>query len=119
MLQQQNAETKKEGTPALTPSFGQLKLKKKRKMQAWQAYHAMTYQSKWKTVIDEEYETYLKDQQDSNSENGPAMTRFAYMNAFMRNKFEEETEEMKAEVEKYRLEADEPPANNLNITFQT
>lgn len=99
-------------------SNGTLKLKRKRKQQAWQAYHAMTYESQWKAVIDVEWSQYVKDWTLANPDTPLPMTRFAFMNNFMRAKFAAETDEVKAEVERYREAADDSPQNAKNAIFQ-
>lgn len=73
-----------------------------RKLQAWQAYHALTYESKWKPHVNEAWTTYKEKWQSENPNKKPEKTRLEIMVEFMRAKFNEEDEEMKKRCEEYR-----------------
>lgn len=107
------------GESGTSSSTGTLKLKKKRKLQAWQAYHALTYESKWKPIINSEYTQYVMDWTSTGPEHLSPMSRFAFMNNFMREKYAAETDIVKAEVEEYRQsEKGDQTRGRLNLTFQ-
>lgn len=72
---------------------GQLKVQ-----QEWQVYQTMTYETKWKTIIDDEWETYKKNWEKENPDTKLPQGRFAFMNSFLREKYENETEEVKKSV---------------------
>lgn len=58
----------------------------------------MTYESKWKAVIDNEWDTYKKKWEEDHPGTKPPQGRFAFMNTFLKNKYQEEPEEVKVEV---------------------
>jgi hypothetical protein len=93
-----------------------LKVKAKPKMlQLWQAYHALTYETKWKSVIQELWDTYHKEWIAEHPNEKPPKTRFQIMFEFMREKYAQETPEMKAECKEYqRSRRDESPATSVN-----
>lgn len=103
-----------------TPSgVATLKLRKKRKMQAWQAYQAMTYESQWKAVIEVEWKAYCSEwAQSQHAEGEKAETLFNFRNKFMREKYNNETEEVKQQVEEFRLKAVGGAADNINAAYQ-
>ena len=88
--------------PTVSGSSGRLNFKKKRMLQAWQAYHDLTYESKWKAEIDSQWTEYVNNWKAENPELPVDQTRFAFMNTFIKSKFAEETEEMKEDVENHR-----------------
>lgn len=108
---------KTESTPDALPTFGTLKMKKKRVKQAWQAYHVMTYEKKWKAVIDTEWAAYIAKWAAEHPGEECPTKRFVFMNAFMRQKYSEESAEVKAEVEEFRLKEQSIP-EDINVTFQ-
>jgi hypothetical protein len=75
---------------------------KQKTLQEWQVYHQMTYESQWKTVIDEEWGKY-KAEKASLSEDLNE-TRFTFMSSFMRRKYSEESEEVQNNVRRRRDE---------------
>ncbi|KDR77387.1 hypothetical protein GALMADRAFT_1326101 [Galerina marginata CBS 339.88] len=104
---------------------GILKIKAKPKMlQDWQAYHALTYDTKWKPYVDQEWENYKKDWKAEHPTEKPAKKRFTIMVEFMKDKFKNETEEMKKKCEEYRIaRKSESPlptdsAMEANIAYQ-
>ena len=79
-------------------------------LQPWQAYHALAYLSKWKVVIDEKWDTYRTEWISDHPDSKPPKSRFQMMVEFMKEKYAEETPEMKAECEEYRKNrCDESP----------
>lgn len=71
--------------------------KKRQKLQPVQAYSALYYKTKWKAVIQDEWNKKLKID--------PTLTKsdaLAYRNSRMKDNFDEESKEVKAEVEHYR-----------------
>lgn len=98
------------------PSAGILKIKPKtqpRMLQPWQAYHALTYKSWWKTEVNMAWSAYKNAwAAEHPAEEKPQKNRFQIMVEFMREKFKMETDEMKDRCEEYRktrqLEATSP-----------
>lgn len=92
------------------PQGAVLKIKAKPKMlQAWQAYHALTYEKKWKPFVDEAWEAYKTEWVSENPTEKPPKNRFQIMVEFMREKFNDETEDMKSRCEEYRQARRETP----------
>lgn len=73
-----------------------------RKLQSWQAYHALTYESRWKPHVNQAWEDYKNTWESEHPNVKPEKGRFQIMVEFMKGKFEEETEEMKKKCEEYR-----------------
>lgn len=73
-----------------------------RKLQPWQAYHALTYHSHWKPHVDAAWAEYTKAWALEHPDEKPGKGRFQIMVEFMKTKFNEETDEMKARCEEYR-----------------
>lgn len=117
MVEKAETNGAKESSATLAPTFGTLKLTKKRKQQAWQAYHSMTYENRWKAVIDQQWATRVDEWKASHADEKMTETRFAFMNKFMKDKFDNETDEVKKEVEEYREKQGEEEAKNLKEMF--
>ena len=106
------------------PRNAVLKIKSKPKMlQGWQAYHALTYESLWRPHVDKEWENYKAGWEVENPDEKPPKKRLQIMVEFMKEKFKNETEEMKACCEEYRLARKESPVPNeseaaRNLGFQ-
>ncbi|PPR06998.1 hypothetical protein CVT24_011094 [Panaeolus cyanescens] len=84
---------------------GVLKLSKPRMLHHWQAYQQLTYETKWKPVIEKGFASYVKDWNANNPGRKPEMDRFAFMTKFMMEKWEEVKKsdpEMVEKVEEYR-----------------
>lgn len=81
---------------------GAITLKKRRLWQPVQAYHDLTYEQIWKPIIDVEWEYHLKNQNADNQGQVLNKNRFVFMNQFMRDRYNEEDEEMKQRVEEHR-----------------
>ena len=109
---------------------GVLKVKAKvvpRKLQPWQAYHALTYESRWKSSVNTAWAEY-KDAwvAEHPGDEKPPKTRFQIMVDFIKEKFTAETQEMKDRCEEYRntqqLEKASPdpatPESTRNADFQ-
>jgi hypothetical protein len=82
---------------------GLLKMKVKPKvLQDWQAYQALTYESKWKPIVDKEWATYKTEWELKHPKETLPKKRFTFMVEFMKEKYKNETEEMKQQCEAYR-----------------
>lgn len=77
---------------------------KQKILQEWQVYHTMTYETRWKSVIDKGWEIYKTKWETENPGTEPDETRFTFMASFMRQKYLEESEEVQNEVRKRREE---------------
>jgi hypothetical protein len=74
-----------------------------RKLQPWQAYQALTYESRWKPHVDQAWTDYKKAWEDEHPERKPEKSRFQIMIEFMKGKFEEdEDEEIKMKCNDYQ-----------------
>ena len=73
---------------------------KPKALQEWQVYHQMTYENKWKSVIENEWEEYKKKWETESPGEKPPQTCFSFMNTFIKEKYLEETEDMQEEVQK-------------------
>lgn len=67
----------------------------------------MTYESKWKAIIDKEWSEITKKWEAENPETKMTETQFTFMNTFLQKKYKEESEDVKAEVKKRRAELKE------------
>ncbi|KJA16797.1 hypothetical protein HYPSUDRAFT_147224 [Hypholoma sublateritium FD-334 SS-4] len=82
---------------------GTIKLDMKpRKKQPWQAYQRMTYETQWKDVIDKAYDELRAEWKPKAPGDIFNLSRFEFMNDFMRKKYEEQSPEVKAKVEEFR-----------------
>jgi hypothetical protein len=104
-------------------SRGVLKIKgRPRVLQAWQAYQALTYESQWKPLVSEEWDKYKNQWSKEHPNEKPPKTRFTIMVEFIKDKFANETEEMKARCEELRKTLkEESPVDEesaANIEFQ-
>jgi len=73
-----------------------------RKLQAWQAYHVLTYESIWKPHVNKAWMTYKEKWLSEHPNEKPEKTQLEIMAEFMKEKFNEENEEMKKHCEEYR-----------------
>jgi hypothetical protein len=71
-------------------------------LQPWQTYYALTYESKWKADVDHRFKEFTAGWIKNNPGQPLNKMRFKFRNAFMREKYEAETTEMKGQVEKFR-----------------
>lgn len=71
-------------------------------LQVWQAYHALTYETQWKPHVDKEWARYKTEWESENPSEKPPKNRFTIMVEFMKEKFKNETEEMKLRCEEFR-----------------
>jgi hypothetical protein len=94
-------------------------------LQDWQAYHALTYETQWKAHVDKEWERYKMEWEVENPSEKPPKNRFTIMVEFMKEKFKNESDEMKSRCEKYRqARKSETPVPNdsqamRNLQFQS
>jgi hypothetical protein len=101
-----HTRTQTSGTNAI------LKIKQKPKtMQPWQAYQALTYETRWKEDIDKGWGDYVAKWRTENPDEKPEKTRLVYLMEFMKEKLAEESDAVKKTVDEYRLsKKDESPA---------
>lgn len=86
----------------------------------------MTYETKWKTTIDMEWDTYKKKWEAENPDSKMKESRFSFMNTFLQEKYKEESEEVKDEVKKRRAamkeeghgDKDDVEAEEMNRAYQ-
>ena len=86
-------------------SLGILKIKQKtqpRILQPWQAYQALTYESKWKAEVNAAWLAYKNAWLTEHPKEKPPKNRFQIMIEFIKEKFEQETDEVKEECKEYR-----------------
>lgn len=76
---------------------GRLEVKRRQKLQLTQAYSELYYKSKWKVVIEEEWKAKLNAEPDLKKKDA-----LAYRNMRMKQFFEDESDDVKEEVEHYR-----------------
>ncbi|KIJ90502.1 hypothetical protein K443DRAFT_116510 [Laccaria amethystina LaAM-08-1] len=97
-------------------SRGLLKLQtaKPRVRLEWQVYQQLTYESKWKAIIDKEWSETVKKWEAENPDTKMVETRFTFMNTFLQEKYKEESEDVKEEVKKRRAELKEEVAGDDN-----
>jgi len=97
---------------------GLLKLHKLRMWQPWQAYHNLTYESKWKAEINRCWNEYTIKWKGENPGQALEKTRFEFMNAFIKDKYEAESLEVKAEVEKHHQNIMAKAPGEINKSYQ-
>jgi hypothetical protein len=73
-----------------------------RKLQPWQAYHLLTYESRWKPHVDQAWTDYKKAWEYEHPSEMPEKKRFQIMVEFMKAKFEDEDEEVKKKCNDYQ-----------------
>jgi len=95
-----------------------LKLNKKRKLQPWQAYHSLTYESKWKEEIDHKWGDFVAAWSNDHPGQPVNKTRFEFMNTFIKDKYATESPEMKDKVEVYHQNVVETSSDDANRSFQ-
>jgi hypothetical protein len=106
-------------------SNGLLKIKTKPKMlQGWQAYQALTYGQKWKTHVDKEWKIYKTEWEEEHPNEKPPKMRLQIMTEFIKEKYQNETDEMKKRCEQYQQACKETPVPNnfemaRNLQFQS
>ena len=88
-------------------------------LQAWQAYQTLMYESQWKPFVDEEWDRYRNEWVSEHLDKKPPKTRFTIMIEFIREKFVNETDEMKAQCEELRQTLKNPDdEESANAEFQ-
>ena len=90
-----------------------IKLQKnqKKKLPAWQAYQALYYEKKLKPLVDEAY----KRRTENLPEGTKPKARLAIIGEIAREQLENETPEVKAEVEEYRTNSKDEEVEDLSI----
>jgi len=79
-----------------------LKVKAKPKMiHSWQAYHALTYQMKWKPFIQKRWTAYQEEWAIEHPDEKPPKGQFQIMVEFMKEKYTGETAKVRAECKEY------------------
>lgn len=113
----------KTGTGTVTAVLD-LKLKPKM-LQAWQAYHALTYEKQWKLQVDKLWETYKTEWESKNAnlDEKPPKSQLQLMNEFMREQYQAADEDMKKQCEAYQRSRKESPVAtgseaDRNLEFQ-
>lgn len=81
-------------------------------LQGWQAYQALTYEQQWKAHVDKEWERYKTEWEIEHPNEKPPKKRIQIMADFMKEKYNNETDEMKARCETYRRARKESPDLN-------
>ncbi|KAM6489977.1 hypothetical protein JOM56_014556 [Amanita muscaria] len=102
----------------LKASTGILKLHKRRLWQPWQAYHNLTYETKWKGEISYKWEEFTTAWVKENPGLPLSKTRFEFSNSFIKEKFETESQEMKDKVEEHRQNTNTKSPDDVNKGFQ-
>jgi hypothetical protein len=107
-------------TRGTSSNQGVLNFKLKPKiLQGWQAYHALTYETQWKTEVDKTWAEYKTKWESEHPDEKPAKTRFEVMNDFIKEKFAQASPEVLKEVEEFRKTLREETADQTdNIAFQ-
>ncbi|TDL13522.1 hypothetical protein BD410DRAFT_846863, partial [Rickenella mellea] len=85
--------------PGSRPEFS---LTARKKLQSTQAYSKLYYASKIKPTLEADYNAYREKQR---AKGEPVMRKFVFMNDMVKKSYLKETDEVKAEVEAYRLQA--------------
>ena len=85
------------GTRGLLKINGQTRFR-----QEWQVYQTMTYESKWKPVIDNEWDAYQAKWKADHPGTDLPPGRFAFMNSFLKDKSNSESDEVKTAVKERR-----------------
>ena len=103
------------GTRGLLKITGQSRLR-----QEWQVYQSMTYENKWKEVIDSEWDDYQKKWKADHPDTELPQKRFTFMNSFLKEKYKEESEEVKKEVRERQaaMNAEIDEEDNRNDGYQ-
>lgn len=84
-------------------------------LQDWQAYQALTYEKKWKPHIDKEWEKYKTEWEVEHPNEKPPKRRIQIMTEFIKEKYKNETDEMKERCEEFRQARKESPVPNTSI----
>ena len=79
-----------------------LKIKQKTQPRMLQPWQALTYKSKWKTEVDVAWSTYKSMWTTEHPEEKLPKSRFQIMIEFIKEKFEQESDEVKKQCEDYR-----------------
>jgi ABC-type transport system involved in cytochrome c biogenesis ATPase subunit len=77
----------------------------------------MTYETQWKPDVDQLWEEYKVAWIRDNPEQPLDKTQFKFMASFMREKYENETPEVKTKVEEYHQTVTKSPTE-INQSFQ-
>jgi hypothetical protein len=75
---------------------------KTRLLLPWQAYSALTYESQWKSAIDQAWNKYKTEWEELHPNTKSPKSRFTIMSEFLKEKLAAETPEMQQQVEEYR-----------------
>jgi len=71
-------------------------------LEGWQAYHALTYEDKWKKDVDKVWSNYKSAWKSEHPDKKPPKNRFQILIEFIKEKYAEETTKMKERCEEYR-----------------
>ncbi|KAF8333818.1 hypothetical protein F5887DRAFT_892945 [Amanita rubescens] len=106
------------GESSVGNSHGVLKIKTKSKApQEWQIYGQM-YGSKWKDIIEKEWKAYVADWESQNPGIEVPKKPFTFRNAFLQQKYAEESEEVKIQVRERRKQLKLDAAQNKEVENQ-
>ena len=94
-----------------------LNLNRQRAWQPWQAYSDLKYKD-WKSEIEAQFDVLVKKWDEGHVEGEKQPLRFTFQNAFLKEKLEGESDEMKARVEEHRLKMAEVPPDEVNRQYQ-
>ena len=87
------------GSTLGTGTWGVLKMTgQPRVQQEQQVYQSMTYEKKWKPIIDEEWNVYKKQWKAENPNTSIPKNHFMFMNNFIMAKYAKETDKVKDKV---------------------
>ena len=80
----------------------------------------MTYENKWKEVIDSEWDDYQKKWKADHPDTELPQKRLTFMNSFLKEKYKEESEEVKKEVRERQaaMNAEIDEEDNRNDGYQ-
>jgi hypothetical protein len=87
--------------------------KKKKKLQITQAYSALYYDSKLKDIIADRWNDHCASQPGCVEGKKVSLPNIAFRNKVIREAYEEETQEVKDEVEAYRNQSEESSDDDI------
>jgi len=85
---------------------------KSRVLHEWQVYYQMSYESQWKAIIEKEWETHKVKLTQENPKVNLKTAHFNFVNAFIREKYQAETKEVKDEVKKHQEKEEDANVNS-------
>ena len=110
-----------QGSTSKTRTHGLLKITgQSRLCQEWQVYQSMTYENKWKEVINSEWDDYQKKWKADHPDTDLRQKHFTFTNPFLKEKYKEESEEVKKVVRECQavMNAEIDEEDNRNDDYQ-